>query len=231
MDAPLRAVIVTAAVMGACSAPDAGGSRPPQNAADSAPAMHSTHAEAQDSCSRMVARQRGHLRRDTVDQNRAFAMYVVQATRLGRRAPLDVTSLRSARTFRTKLREALDTTDVNFAGYFSIVSVPMTGWGPNYWIVDRRNGRAFEFPYRATYLAFRRSSSLLVMDPKDSIDAAKRGHPPEHQCANLGQRRLSELRPFYFVWNGSQFSQLAPADTPPRNSFWQEYFGQRPRPQ
>jgi hypothetical protein len=229
MNAPLGRLIVTAAAMGACSAPGAGGNRPPKNAADHAPAMHSTHAEAQDSCSRMIARQREHLRRDTVDENRVFAMYTVQPTRLERRAPLDVTSLRSARTFRTKLRESLDTTDVNFAGYFSIVSVPMTGWGPNYWVVDRRNGRAFEFPFRATYLAFRRSSSLLVMDPKDSIEAAKRGYPPEHACANFGQGRLSELRPFYFVWNGRRFRQIAPTDTAPRNSFWRDYFGQTPQ--
>ena len=57
-------------------------------------------------------------------------------------ARLDPSSSRSARAFRTHLHAALDTTGINFAGAYTIISVGMTGWGDNHWIIDRARGGA-----------------------------------------------------------------------------------------
>jgi hypothetical protein len=102
----------------------------------------------------------------------------------------------------------------------------MTGWGPNYWIVDRTSGRAYEFPYKAVYLDFRPESELVVMDSKERILKAMRGMSDyQESCAHMGARRHSELRPFYFRWTGDRLEQLGPARvSPPVNEFWHDYF-------
>jgi hypothetical protein len=189
--------------------------------------VHPERLDSTDACARDLRRQLTDLRADTSSTMFTFDGYPVPSTRATRPAPLDPSSLTSARTFRTKLREALDTAGINFAGHFAIVEVGMTGWGPNYWIVDRRTGRAFEFPYKATYLAFTDSSRLVIMDSKDAIVRALRQMGDYHEaCSNIGARRHTDLRPFYFRWQDGRIEQLAPAGiTPPRNTFWKDYFG------
>ena len=180
-----------------------------------------------DACTRAVSDQLRELRADTLSAHFTFDRYPARSARPRRPAPLDLSSLRSARTFRTKIGEALDTAGVNFAGHYSIVAVGMTGWGPNYWIVDRRTGRAFEFPYQATYLEFAERSTLVIMDSKEAIMRAV-GQMADLRdgCANMGARRHMDLRPFYFRWTNDRLEQLAPQGvTPPLNAFWKDYFG------
>jgi hypothetical protein len=185
--------------------------------------------ESTDACTRAVRDQLRDLHGDTLSARFTFYRYPARSAQPRRPAPLDLSSLESARTFRTKIREALEVAGVNFAGHYAIVEVGMTGWGPNYWIVDRRTGRAFEFPYLATYLDFADSSTLVIMDSKEAIMRAL-GQMADYRdaCANMGARRHMELRPFYFRWASDRLEQLAPVGiSPPLNAFWKDYFGRR----
>jgi hypothetical protein len=183
--------------------------------------------DSADACAGALRRQLSDLRADTLSTTFTFGRYPARSMSAMRPAPLDPSSLRSAGTFRTKLREALDTAGINFAGHLAIVEVGMTGWGPNYWIVERRTGRVFEFPYKATYLDFTDSSTLMIMDSKDAIvRALRRMADYQEACSNIGPRRHTDLRPFYFRWQNRRIEQLAPAGiTPPPNTFWKDYFG------
>jgi hypothetical protein len=183
-------------------------------------------AHTTDSCSVAVKAQLADLDRDTLSDRLAFSQFPAVVTPQPV-AVFDPASSRSAREFRTKLREALETTPVNFAGHYSIVGVGMTGWGTNYWIVDRLNGRAVEFPYDAVYLEYSPASTLLVMDSKERIiQAMSAMSDVEENCAHMGSRRHAELRPFYFTFANGRLQQIAARDTgPPLNRFWTEYFG------
>jgi hypothetical protein len=185
--------------------------------------------DARDSCMAAVRRQLALLRDDTLSERIRPGDYPAELPLRSPPAPLDVSSLRSAREFRTKLGAALETAGVNFSGHYSIVEVGMTGWGPNYWIVDRRNGRAYEFPYKAVYMDFAPESRLIVMDSKSRIMSALRNMAePQESCALMGARRHSELRPFHFQWRNNRLEQVAPASpAAPINEFWSEYFGKR----
>jgi hypothetical protein len=147
-------------------------------------------------------------------------------------APKDVNtaSLRSAAEFKTRLHEELKKEGVNFAGHYSLVAVGMTGWGANYWIIDRRNGKAYEFPYKATYISFRKNSNLIILNPKEGImDAMRNMYDYTENCAYIANGYASlhtDLRPFYFVWKNNKLELLGPKNIqPPMNTFWKDYFG------
>jgi hypothetical protein len=65
------------------------------------------------------------------------------------------------------------------------------------------------------------------MDSKDAImRALSRMADHRDGCANMGARRHTDLRPFYFRWTNGRLEQLAPAGIrPPLNAFWKDYFG------
>jgi hypothetical protein len=187
---------------------------------------HPEQLDSTDQCARALRAQLRDLGAETLSVSFRFERYPVLSISRARQAPLDASSLRSARTFRTKLREALDTAGVNFAGHYAIVEVGMTGWGPNYWIVDRTIGRAFEFPYKATYLDFTDSSRLVIMDSKNAImRALAQMADYQEACSNIGgPLRHTDLRPFYFRWHDGRLEQLAPTGViPPPNTFWKDY--------
>jgi hypothetical protein len=131
------------------------------------------------------------------------------------------------REFQTRLGPELASRGINFAGHYTLVAVGMTGWGMNYWIVDRRNGRAREFPFRAAALEVDSLSSLIIMNPKDSIRALLT--QGEEAGCFLNQEKVSDLRPFYFQWKDDTLSLLAPRElTPPVNDFWLDYRSEIP---
>jgi hypothetical protein len=101
----------------------------------------------------------------------------------------------------------------------------MTGWGDNHWIIDRRTGSAEELPYKAAFLGFRPQSSLLIINPRDSILKALRElSEPLNACAFIGPHRITELRPIYFLWTNDTLKQIGPRDLrAPENTFWRDY--------
>lgn len=72
---------------------------------------------------------------------------------------LDTSSSKSARMFRTSIRQDLER-GVEFAGHYTIASSGLRS--NSTWIVDRSNGRAYEFPYAPYELDFRKNSNLLI---------------------------------------------------------------------
>ena len=187
------------------------------------PADTSSLVEPGTECSNDLSAQAAYLERESYSRDITFAGYPAHPTHDLRPAPLDVNSSPYAREFKTRLGGELSSRGINFAGYYSVVRVGMTGWGMNYWIVDRRTGRAHEFPFHATFLDFDAKSTLIIVNPKDSI----RGLLNQENgggCFFLNQEKVSDLKPFYLQWKNDTLSLLAPPDrTPPVNTFWIDY--------
>ena len=181
-----------------------------------------------DSCQNWIRDQATYLRNERLADSLTLGRFPAKRVAPDRLARLDPSSSRSARAFRTRVSAALNTTGINFAGAYSIVSVGMTGWGDNHWIIDRRTGRAQELPYKAAYLEFSPRSSLLILNPRDSILKALRElSEPLNACAFIGPHRITELRPIYFLWTNDTLMQIAPTDLrAPENTFWRDYLGE-----
>ncbi len=187
------------------------------------PATNDT-AAAMAECERKIAAQKDALASDRLAGSETFARHPATESLHGRPADLDVSSNRYAREFRTRLREEIAKHGVNFAGAYSLVSVGMTGWGDNWYIVDRRKGTVTLFPYFAAFLDFRKDSALIVMNPKHAIENAMTEHDVD--CFFLNQQECTSLRSFYFVWDKGRLVLLGPKNIePPRNRFWDEYLG------
>jgi len=131
-------------------------------------------------------------------------------------------SLGKAKEFPTRINEELDFTGINFAGKYSLVSVGMTGWGENYFLVDRTNGKAVPFPFQVMHLGIRKDSSLLVINPKDLVFSGLENL--ESTCMSTGNldEYYVNLRPYYYVFDGTTFVQLGNAAKV--NTFWEGVF-------
>jgi hypothetical protein len=173
-------------------------------------------------CRRRMKEQLEAMSRDVLAGRETFEKHPAREQLSGPPADVDLDSSRYARAFRTRLREELAANGVNFAGAYSLVSVGMTGWGNNWYIVDRRTGEVTLFPWYAAFLDFRKDSNLLVMNPRDDIRKTLDEQEPD--CHFLNQQLLTSLRSFYFLWQDGRLVLLGPTDLePPRNRFWDEY--------
>ncbi len=175
-------------------------------------------------CERKVAAQKEALANDPLAKSETFAANPAQESLRGAPAPVDVNSDRYARAFRTRLREEVASHGVNFAGAYSLVSVGMTGWGDNWYIVDRRTGKVTRFPYFAAFLDFRKDSDLIVMNARERIEQAMRENDGP-DCSFINQIEFTSLRPVYFLWRDGKLKKIGPAhvvEAPP-NKFWADY--------
>ena len=208
----------------------------------SSPAPHVTAPQGQwmdsleavanaDSCGQKVAAQINYLEKEKLDTQYVFDKYPVSDDLPLASAQFNPNSIRSARMFKTKITEGLRDSGINFAGHYSIVDVPMTGWGSNFWIIDRKTGRAYEFPYKTNYLRFKKESNLLIMDPKEAILKNLKELDDFHNACvyqySVSGQMFTDLRPFYFIWNHNKLQMLAgpPGEKPLSNSFWKDFFG------
>lgn len=182
---------------------------------------------AAEQCVKDTAAQQEYLAKETFSKTYTFDKYPVPVPRYSGLRGLDPNSSSFAAEFKTKIDQELakpENKAPNFAGYYSIVSVGMTGWGENYWIIDRRTGEAYEFPYHAQSLEFKQDSSLLIMNSKESIQEIL-DESPDSPCYYLNQEMVTGIRPVYFRWSEGSLFQLAPEKFKPSvNSFWVEYF-------
>lgn len=105
-------------------------------------------------------------------------------------------STKEAVMFRTAINEKLSQTGINFAGKYSLVYVGMTGWGQNYFLVDRTNGKAMSVLFSIDEIDTKSDSSLL----KFTFDN----------------------KTYKYSWSGNEFIQLG--NPAPINPFWKEYF-------
>jgi len=177
-------------------------------------------------CAQKLTTQREYLKNDTLATTETFEKYPVNNILQTTPTSLNTSSNKFANEFRTKILEELASKGVNFAGNYSLISVGMTGWGQNYFIIDRKNGHAYLFPYFAESLEFKKDSNLIVMNPKSAIlDLTKKDEYNTGGCYFLNQQFSTELRSFYFLWENNQLILIGPKDiTPPPNKFWTEYF-------
>jgi hypothetical protein len=179
-------------------------------------------------CLADLAAQAAYLDRESYFRDHVFARYPASTDPTLHPAPIDINSSPLTRAFKSRLREAVDSHGVNFAGHYSLVGVGMTGWGMNYWIVDRITGRAREFPFHASFLDFDVHSTLIIMNARDSIRSLLNENRVGG-CFFLNQEKVSDLRPFYFQWRNDTLSLLAPeGHAPPVNSFWLDYLSDIP---
>lgn len=144
---------------------------------------------------------------------------------------LDLSFSKTAREFRTNIGFQLGD-KVDFDGKYTIVGVGMTGWDGPTWIIDRTNGKAYEFPYQHYYFSidYRKDSNLIIINSKEKI---KEMHDTQ-ECFYLNITPKYEydhilgaydLVPHYLLWENNQFRYLGPKEyTPVINYFWENYF-------
>ncbi|OGG61667.1 hypothetical protein A3I46_03830 [Candidatus Kaiserbacteria bacterium RIFCSPLOWO2_02_FULL_54_13] len=176
-------------------------------------------------CSQAILAQEQAVNNDPLANAETFEKYPVTNSLQMAPADLDIKSNSFAYEFRGVLMDKLSRVGVNFAGHYSIVYVGMTGWGANYFIVDRSNGKTYIFPYIATFLDFNKDSNLIRMNSKEDVLAWINEDVPD-ACMSTGTVGVyyTDARPFYFLWQNNELQQLGPgSSTPPMNPFWTEF--------
>jgi hypothetical protein len=179
-----------------------------------------------DICASKIIEQIEYLKSENLSKLITFDKYAVPLFS-GQLKDLDILSSNSAKLFRTAIKEQLKNSDVNFAGYYTIISIGMTGWGDNYWIINRKNGKAFEFPYQAGFISFKKDSNLIILNPKDKIlEFMKNSDSYFDVClGGLFFPRYYELRPSYILWENNKVKVIDNPDNtkPIENPFWFNY--------
>lgn len=163
-------------------------------------------------CKESIALQEDDLKNDNLYKKETFEKYKVEDLYTGLIANLDLSN-KVARLYKTALSQAIKENGVNLAGHYFVVSVPMTGQGENYFIVDVKTGKVYSFPYEATFLDFQRDSSLIVMNSKEAIENYMVGVKDEvDKCISTGVVGLyySDLRPVYFNWENGKLNLIGP---------------------
>lgn len=184
-----------------------------------------THPD--DECANKVATQITYLKNEKLSDVYTFDKYKITDIQTTNLADLNVYSSKYTNYFRGSIRRNMEPEGVNFAGHYSLVNVGMTGWGNNYFIIDRKTGNAYIFPYKPYSLEFKPDSNLLIMDSKESIWAGleETSDFSPDSCIRiynwLGAPIFYDLRPIYFLWQNNKLIQLDPKDIKPtKNIFW-----------
>jgi hypothetical protein len=132
-----------------------------------------------------------------------FEQYPVKEVYTGKIAPLDLNSNTIAHDYRTTIRDDLSK-GVNFAGHYVISEFKFTGFGTKIGITDVYSGKVYSFPYVAnTGLKYTSTSSLLIIDPKESIIGNS-----DPYCMGFERFSGEDVRPYYFVWENNMFRPL-----------------------
>lgn len=177
-------------------------------------------------CLNATKEQVEYLKNEKLSEQFTFDKYQVTSLLNSALKNLDIDSNKYARMFKTRIREELEKNGINFAGHYSIVSVGMTGWGENYYIIDRNNGEAYTFPYWAYDLMFRKDSNLIILNPKDMIFREMRSMPDYIDNCGYKMAESSPLvlhRPFYFIWENNELKLIGPFNIKPLiNKFWEQ---------
>ncbi|MFA7191764.1 MAG: hypothetical protein WC089_00480 [Candidatus Paceibacterota bacterium] len=178
-------------------------------------------------CSPEYKIQRKYLNKDMSSLEFNFDKYKTKNSRPETLKSLDLNYSKTAKEFRTSIIYQLKD-EIDFDGKYTVVGTGMTGWDGPVWIVDRSNGKAYEFPYHhyRFSLDYSKDSNLIVVNSKERI---KEMHEI-HGCSYLNimediVRGAYDLRPHYFVWEDGEFKYLGPQSyTPNKNPFWGDYF-------
>src|SRR3989338_1373005 len=180
-------------------------------------------------CFSAYEKQKEYLDNETLSKEFTFDKYKSIYSEPKILKELDLNFSKTAREFRTNIGFQLGD-KVDFDGKYTIVGVGMTGWDGPTWIVDRTNGKAYEFPYQHYYfsLDYKKDSNLIIINSKEKI---KEMHDT-HECFYLNITTEDDeilgaydLVPHYLLWENNQFKYLGPKEyTPAINYFWESYF-------
>ena len=180
-------------------------------------------------CFSAYEKQKEYLDNETLSKEFTFDKYKSIYSEPKILKELDLNFSKTAREFRTNIGFQLGD-KVDFDGKYTIVGVGMTGWDGPTWIVDRTNGKAYEFPYQHYYfsLDYKKDSNLIIINSKEKI---KEMHD-EQECFYLNITTKDDeilgaydLVPHYLLWENNQFKYLGPKEyTPAINYFWESYF-------
>lgn len=181
-------------------------------------------------CADSLTAQNKYLEGEKLSEKYTFEKYPATLSPIQNLADLDVTSNKYAEMFRTTIRQDLEK-GIDFAGHYTMASIGLTGWPQSFLVVDRLNGKAYQFPYVAYELDFRRDSNLLIMDSKDVISKYLISMKDSYSspCVNIKRfdidtSDITSLRPFYFLWEDNEFKLLGPNEPKPSiNYFWKDY--------
>lgn len=188
--------------------------------------FETTHPDNE--CANKVATQITYFKNEKLSNIFVFDKYKITEIQTTNFADLNTNSNKYANEFRTAIRGEMDAVGVNFAGHYSIVSVGMTGyWTWIYYIIDRKNGKAFIFPYGTPMqLDFHQNSNLIIFNPKDTIwSVMEQSSDYTENCEEVDGPIWPDLRPIYFLWQNDKLIQLGPKDIKPIiNPFWTNYF-------
>ncbi len=175
-------------------------------------------------CSEAIQAQNEAYKADKLSTTETFEKYKVPVY-TGKLADLNLkTSSEDAKMFRTWINAKIGAEGINFAGHYSMVYVGMTGWGDNYFLVDRITGKGIPVPFLIGYIKTQPNTSLLVINSKYQVYSDN--YDPDFACEKSVTGNYTEsdsdLRPYYYNWNGSEFIQLGnPASI---NPFWKSNF-------
>lgn len=190
---------------------------------------HPERLDTADACMRRLLDLIQYLDTETISRRYTFDKFEIPDHPIKTLAALDIKSSRTARAFRTNIGYELREKGINFAGKYSFVGVGMTGWGENRWIVDRTNGRAFEFPYRVNEIEFRKNSNLIIIRPRAKfLSELQQSVDPRDLCdERMAYDPEIDLRPAYLLWRNDSLLFLAGGDQqlPTTEEFWKSFFG------
>lgn len=133
-----------------------------------------------------------HRYRITMEEYETGGTYAVTNTFRGSPAPLDVTSHADARTHRTALAEGLQQ-GVNFAGRYTVVSIPCGDNCQTHYVVDRENGQVKDKVQSSAGARYSAESRLLIVNPADSTYNYSNCSTCEPKAYVLENGRLSEV--------------------------------------
>lgn len=173
-------------------------------------------------CAEATRVQNEAYKADTLATTETFYKYKVPVY-TGSLSLLNMTtSSREAKKFVTVINDDLKSEGINFARHYTLVGVGMTGWGMNYFLIDRITGKGVPFLYGARYVDTRADSSLLIINSKEAVFEDM---DDVDLCGSTGtgyDDTYTDLRPYYYNWNGTAFIQLR--NPAPINPFWTGYF-------
>jgi len=142
-----------------------------------------------------------------------FEQYPISEIYTGEPATLDQNSSFIAKRFRSYFIEALKGGS-NFAGHYAVGQWGFTGIGREMGIVDKKTGKVYVLPYVAEIeFRYNKDSNLLIIDPIEAICSSM------DDVAGMGMtgsgKALSEVHPYYFLWQNGTFKLLNPQDGQP----------------
>ncbi len=201
----------------------------PKNSTDSA--VESNQKNADEECLNGYKKQDEYLASESLSKEFTFEKYKTKYVEPKTLSNLDLNSRKTAKMFRSGINDQLDSKEVNFDGKYNIVGVGMTGWDGPIWIIDRTNGKAYEFPYHnyRFSLTFQKGSNLIILSSKEDIKETR----STQRCFYLNiipegedpPFRGYDLIPQYFLWENNQLIYLGPKEYQPLiNPFWDQYF-------